>query len=212
MKLIKLVNKTIREFVINEASFHDFPSHEILSDKYIKDYIEHEDATESLLNWFIESNGLDSDDEDRILYSQEFHEFIKEYFEAELDKAKEEIYDRIDYDSNIIKLYRAITVDDNWIQHLKSQGKRLGIYWSWDDNAAEAHWADNSKKNTAVIEAEINEKYVDWEETFKLNIHPFLSDEKEIRLYNNTPIKINSITINDEPLDLSILGNKTFTS
>ena len=83
---------------------------------------------------------------DIIYNSVDFYIFVKNELEQQLEEAKENIYNRID-NSNNIKLYRAMTVDDNWLLHLKTQGKRIGIFWSWDEEYAEAHWVDTSKKN-----------------------------------------------------------------
>lgn len=205
------IKQIIRE-CLNEASFHSFDNEDILTDKFIKDFINNDDVTDNLLLWYIEYNNLDHNDEENIRSSEDFHYFVKDELERFLDEAKENIYHNIDYYSNKIRLYRAITVDDNWLHHLKAQGKRLGIYWSWDYDGAETHWGDYSKKNVAIIEAEIDEKYVDWEKTFEMNMHPYFSEEKEIRLFKNTPIKIKKITLNDNEVDISMLENKTFYS
>ena len=217
MELRKFIATTIREYLneqkqLNEASFHSFDNDVILNDKYVRNFINSDDAADNLLDWYIESNDLDEDDRENIRLSQDFFDFIKDELERHLEDAKENIYDKIDYHSNKITLYRAITVDDNWLQHLKTQGKRLGIYWSWDSSGAESYWGDPSKKNEAVLETEIDEKYVDWKTTFEMNMHPFYLDEKEIRLFKNTPIQIKSIKINDKEIDISILGNKIFYS
>jgi len=217
MELRKFIQTTIREYLneqemLKEASFHSFDNDAILNDKYIKNFINSDDVADNLLDWYIESNELDEDDKETIRLSQDYYDYIKDELERHLEDAKENIYDKIDYHSNKITLYRAITVDNNWLQHLKTQGKRLGIYWSWDSGGAETHWGDSSKKNEAVIEAEIDEKYVDWETTFEMNMNPYYSEEKEIRLFKNTPIKIKSIKINNNEFDISILGNKVFYS
>ena len=217
MELRKFIATTIREYLneqqmLNEASFHSFDNDDILNDKYIKNFINSEDVADNLLDWFIERNDLDDDDKENIRLSQDFYDEVKDELWRHLEDAKENIYDKIDYHSNKITLYRAITVDDNWLNHLKAQGKRLGIYWSWDSDGAETYWGYSSKKNTAVIEVDIDEKYVDWETTFGMNMHPNYSEEKEIRLFKNTPIQIKSIKINGNEIDISILGNKVFYS
>ncbi len=194
---------------INEASFFNFENDDILTDKYITNFIETEDYTEQILDFFSEKNELD--DENEIRNSLEFRKFLKEFLESNLENAKENIDNSISYD-NKITIYRAMTVDDNWIEHLKSQGKRLGIYWTWEENAAETHWGDYDKKRTAIIEALIDEKYVDWVNTFEVNIHPSSEEEKEIRLFKNTPLNIKSITIDSEEIDISQFGDKIFYS
>jgi hypothetical protein len=215
MELRKFIATTIREYLneqklLNEASFHSFDNDDILNDKYIQNYINIYGS--GLLHWYMQSNDLEDEDEDVVLNSEDFYDFIKDELEQHLEDAKENIYDKIDYHSNKITLYRAITVDNNWLQHLKTQGKRLGIYWSWDSDGAETHWGDPSKKNEAVIEAEIDEKYVDWKTTFEMNMNPNFSEEKEIRLFKNTPIKLKKLTVNDNEIDISIFRNKIFYS
>lgn len=37
-----------------------------------------------------------------------------------------------------------------------------------------------------------------------------LEDEKEIRLFKNTPLKINKLWINDEEVDITFIKNKIF--
>lgn len=213
MTSIKFIT-TIHEYLkfINEASFHSFDNDDILNDKYIKNFINNDDIVDNLLDRYIEYNNLDENDKETIRLSEEFYEYIKDELYRHLEDAKENIYDKINYRSNKITIFRAITVDNNWLQHLKTQGKRLGIYWSWSSDGAETHWGDPTKKNEAVIEAEIDEKYVDWKTTFEMNMHPNFHEEKEIRLFKNTTIQIKSIKINDKEIDISILKNKVFYS
>lgn len=208
MNIQKLIEITLNNF-LNEASLYNLNDEDILTDKYIKNYI-NDGSADQFLNWYMEENDLEDQDETDVSETQEFFNFIKEELQRHLEEAKENIYDKIDYNSNKIKLYRKITVDDNWLNHLKTQGKRLGIYWSWDSNATETHWGDYNKKNVATIETEIHEKYVDWITTLEMNMNPSYSEEREIRLFKNTPIKIKALTINDEDVDISFLNDKTF--
>lgn len=144
--------------------------------------------------------------------SEDFYDSVKSDLENNLETAKYDIYDKIDYDTDKLTIYRAITVDDNWLNHLKTQGKRLGVYWSWESDGTETHWGNYSKKNVAIIEVDINQKYVDWHRTLEQNAHPYYSDEKEITLFKNTSLMIKSISINDEKIDISALDGKTFYS
>jgi hypothetical protein len=209
--MVKIKNIIVETYLnINEESFYKLSNDKILTKKYVKNFINREDAIEYILDSYIEENELDEDNENEIRNSEEFYNYVYDYLENSLNDARENIYDKIDYDSDKIKIYRAITVDDNWLNHLKSQGKRLGIYWSWSDDGAETHWGDYNKKNEAIIEAEIDEKYINWIETLEMNLHPNFSEEKEIRLFKNTPIKILSITINNEEINIDNLRNKIF--
>lgn len=138
------------------------------------------------------------------------HDFLKHLKDAyeddfninqiheDLDNITYKISDNIE--NGKLTIYRIIMVDDEWFSHLQKEGKRLGIYWSWDETAAEAHWGHNSssKTNTVLLTSVIDEIYIDWIETLRLNIHPFYLDEKEIRLFKNTPIDLVSLQINGE--------------
>lgn len=208
MKIQKLIETTLNNF-LNEASLYNIKDEDILTDKYIKNFI-NDGSAEGLLDWYIKQNDLEDQNENDIENTPEFYNFIKTHLEEQLEEAKNNIENEIDYNTNKIKLYRKITVDNKWLNHLKTQGKRLGIYWSWDKGMADTHWGDYNKKNMATIETEIHEKYIDWITTLEMNMNPSFTEEREIRLFKNTPIKIKALTINDEDVDISFLNDKTF--
>ncbi len=123
--------------------------------------------------------------------------------------------------SGMIHIYRAMTVSIDYINHLKDQGKRIGIYWTVDEDMAEPYGSDgdlrhrtNSKiTTTAVIETNIHENYIDWERTLFARIdYVFGDQESEITLFKGTPIKILRIYDKDtgEDFDISAIANKTF--
>ena len=209
IKLNKIISEEYQK-LLQEASFYSFNNDDILTDAYLKEFIRREDSVDDMLDYYIQDNDLDEINTNEIRKTDDFKEYIKDWLERDLDIAKENISDNINYDSNKITIYRAMTVDDNWIHHLKAQGKRLGIYWSWDIKSADAHWGNFNQKNLAVITADIDENYVNWIETFELNMHPSLGDEREIRLFKNTPINVKSITINDEEINLNQFNGKIF--
>ena len=208
----KYVIESFEEYVnglkINEGSFYDVKDSDILTDKFIKDFINDNYAGYDVSS-YIEQNGLDENDENEILESDEYYEYIKDMLELSLDEAKDSIRYKINDESGKIKLYRAMDVDENWLEHLKTKGKHLGIYWSWDSEGAEAHWS-KGKKLDIVMETEIDEMYINWQETLTMNMHPSYSEEKEIRLFKNTPLNINRISINGKDVDISEIKDKTF--
>ena len=103
-------------------------------------------------------------------------------------------------------------VADDWYEKLINSGKHLGIYWSFDSNSAEAHWGHNQNTPVEVlIKSSVNEEYVNWVDTIMLNMNPQLGEEeKEIRLFKNTSIKIEQLFINNEEIDISKIKNKEF--
>jgi hypothetical protein len=81
-------------------------------------------------------------------------------------------------------------------------------------NAAEPHngYDQSNKMNKCLIVSNINKEYVNWVETLRLNLDPSSTDEKEIRLYKNTPIKIEKLYINGKSLNIENIKNKIFLS
>lgn len=159
--------KNFNQF-LNE-SFHDFDADDIITDKYLDEFVD-DNTGEDILDYYIEDNSLDPNDSDTISKTKDFRQYLYDTLAENLEKAQVEIYDRIE--NGKLKIYRAIAVDDNWLEHLKTQGKRLGIYWSWNPDGAIEHWGFSDTKKTAIIESEIEERYVDWKTTLELNMHP----------------------------------------
>lgn len=204
------LNKLLNNNLLNEASIDDFDVSSFLNRKYIKDYINTDNyEVYYLAQEFIREYDLDENDIDEVFNHKEFIQIIEDI----LYERVYNIIDTISYEINNgkIKIYRAITVNDNWLEHLKKEGKRLGIYWAWDYDFADTHWGDFSKPNLLIIEAEIDEKYIDWYGTIDINLR-FDMAEKEIRLFKNTPIKIINLELNDEQLDISEIKDKIFQS
>ena len=58
----------------------------------------------------------------------------------------------------------------------------VGIFWSWDENAAEAHWgySNDPGKKELVLHGMLRTQDIDWVETLYLNMYG-LRDEKEVR-------------------------------
>jgi len=86
-----------------------------------------------------------------------------------------------------LKVWRSITLKD--IQQLKTKG--VGIYWAYEDSAAEAHWGHPGSEGTYTLEAQITENAVDWDSTIFANLQPSIGDmEKEITLKEGAPVKL----------------------
>jgi hypothetical protein len=208
MKLVPIFNETYT--LLREGSIKDFNFEYFLSDKFLipfgKGYITSDN--ESLLQDFNNEYNLDLKEKELTSHPK-YKEFAINWFTNRIDEFKNEFEDIINPASGMIKIYRAMSVDKNWMEHLKTQGRRLGVYWSWDSDGAIAYYGD-SKRDDAVIECEINERYVDWERTIYQNL--VLNTEREITLLKNTRLNIISIEINGETIDISPLRNKIFVA
>src|SRR5208282_2177754 len=81
------------------------------------------------------------------------------------------------------------------LQAIKYQG--VGIYWSWDENAAECHWGTGGPSVT--LHGVINKNNVDWEGTIYANMFPTLGqEEKEVRLIEGTQFELEEIQYDEK--------------
>ena len=210
---------------LNERSLSDV----VLSDIVTKEFVDEQQAKDYNMTGFvlqylneepiITKEEFDPNDEEDIQEIAETEEF-KNWFEYELEYRFENLKDKFDEltdENDNIKLYRAMSVSSDYLDKLKNnQVKRIGEYWAFNPDKAEAHWMDAKMKDEIIIESEINEKYIDWENTFRLNLeHENFNDEEEIRLYKNTPLKILNLKWNDEYIDdelLNIIKSYTYLS
>jgi hypothetical protein len=209
--------KTFKQFLF-ESSYKDIKPEDLFNDWYneIKTDIENYDGVDYIFDDFKNEYEEYRDDmsEQEIFNLPEFYR----YMESEFDNRFEDfIYDMkriVINNNNKIPIYRVLTVNDKFFSHLETTNlPKLGIYWSWDENSAEAHWGDWKKPNHILLQSEIDESMVNWKDTILLNINSMLGEnEKEIRLYENTPLKILGI-INKktkQKYDISKIKDKTF--
>jgi len=200
---------------LTEMSIKSVKIEDIVTKKYIKNldtsdlegYVLDYKVRELGYDWSgIEDNEDDLDDEE-IMETPEFIEFVQYELEGILWHVK----DMIPIHKGYVSIFRKMTVRSNWEKNLKKH-KHLGIYWSWDEDAAEAHWGKFAKGyKDILIVSKVKEKYVNWIDTFELNIHPSLGEEeREIRLFKNTPIKIERLYIKGKEVDISEIKDKVY--
>ncbi len=196
-----------------ESSLNDIKETDVLSKQYMDRNIKGDNYIVELFMWsYADEHGLDLEemDVDEWLSTKEADEWIDYEMETR-------VYDAIDLfkldiidDNGDIRIWRKMTVADNWLEHLEKQGKRLGIYWSWEEDAADTHWGYDNTKNVVTLESIVKENHVDWIETLRANAHPSSEEEKEVTLFKNTLLKIKRIWIKDEEIDISTIKEKIF--
>lgn len=82
------------------------------------------------------------------------------------------------------------------IKAKEQQYKGIGVYWSWDEEKAEAHWCDEGD-NVIVVVADVDTKNVNWAITILKNLHWVLGEEEaEIYLDEGTEVFIKEIRVN----------------
>jgi hypothetical protein len=158
---------------------------------------------------FIVTNDLDK--------FEDLFDSFKEHMVEKVSDVRYEIMDYIKPDGSF-EIYRAMTVGDNWIDHLKTQGKRLGIYWSMKPTGADAYWSDEprtpgfTEELKFTITSKIHENAIDWMSTISLQLNDFIgADESEIRLFKGSPIRITRLQAPfGRDVDISAIKNKTF--
>jgi hypothetical protein len=204
---MRLLETSFEKF--NESSFYDFSFYDFDSDKLF-------DEIKNDYNDLYPSN----DSEGLPAFISKTHPEYQNYKDYLIDVVIKQNYE--EFAENIyniihkgkLTLFRLITIKDKdeWIKHLQKQGQRLGIYWTWNEESAEAYWDEGKNKHDVLMSIVIDEKHVDWKETFIMNTSPQYMEEKEIRLFKNTPIKLVSLNIDGEDVDLEEynLHNKFF--
>jgi hypothetical protein len=118
---------------------------------------------------------------------EEQEEYLLERYEEELN----EIYEIATWEMARWKfpltIYREVTLDTD-IKDLRLEN--IGIYWSWDITAAEAHWGKETG-STYLLKAQIQEEAVDWERSLLALMNPHTGEEeREITLRQGAEIKL----------------------
>jgi hypothetical protein len=109
-----------------------------------------------------------------------------------------------------LRIWREITVNEDYLDHLSSSAKRLGIYWSWDEASAHAHWGYGDGRSKIVkFEATVPLGYIDWVQTIQANSDLFLFEENEITLIKGVPVTLSGLKVDGNPVDLTNI-NKQF--
>lgn len=86
-----------------------------------------------------------------------------------------------------LKVYRTMTLKD--MRSLKTKG--VGIYWAYEEDAAQAHWGTFNGQKEYTLEGLITEDAVNWKNTMYNNLSPALGeDEKEIQLNKGARVQI----------------------
>ena len=201
MKHLTLFENFITESLLSSVNLDSILTPEFVEDmsakdEYFMDLYKHEEQL------------IDVDDED--IDQEDFLNWLEYDLRYKLEELIR-LYRNELIQNGRVTVWRAMTVTSSWLAHLEREGKHLGIYWTWDPDAADTHWGDYSKTSKVLIEAEVPENGVDWEKTLITNIEPFTGDdEKEITLIKGVPLRILSIEMDGELQDISNLEDKTF--
>lgn len=207
---MRIIQRSELAELLKEGKIEDINREDIISPDFQKNmnaYVHNEDDYVYAFKEMFHKEDLDDDE---ILDSKEFKEMINNELEKKYEDLLETLY-WLPEDDGKIKIWRIITTNDkDFLNKFKSQGKHLGIYWAFDEKAAEPHWGYGKDINVK-FECRIDENNVDWLDTIKVNLT--LQEEKEIRLFKNTPLTLDKLWIDSVEQNIEdIKKNKTFLS
>jgi len=141
-------------------------------------------------------------DEDTLWPANEndFNGWMKRHVEFEASEL-EHRFDRImRQNGGFLPIWREITAPRDW----NPAAMPLGIYWSFEADAAEAHWGSHGPNDVKwVMESRAAANQVQWLPTIVFNIDGSSYDsEKEIRLIEGTKISIVRAWQNKQPVKI----------
>jgi hypothetical protein len=192
---------------LNEATIFAIDLNDVINKKFLNVVLSNNYNRESLIYQYMHEEGITSEDD---VDDNEFSDWVKYELDYLADEFVSKIRREIVKDGKI-KIWRAMSVNNEWQSRLPSEAKHLGIYWSWDQEGAVPHWGHNTDLPfTTIMEAEVDETSVDWYPTIRLNIEPVSFEEREIRLVKGSKINIISIKIDGKEIDLSEISGERF--
>lgn len=147
------------------------------------------------VKWYAEQYGERIEEEDAENNTMKWRRAVKNFLEERVS----EIYDKITWlgRSGRIEIWREITAPKNW---KPTDDYHPGVYWSWDQAAAEAHWGNFESGNaTWILFTTVPMNFVNLFNTVVKNANLSMGDEeREIELKNTRPFPYKAI-MKDNP-------------
>jgi hypothetical protein len=138
-------------------------------------------------NQFTNESNMEPDEDG---FEDAFDEWLKEHCWDEVNNYYYEIHSQVE--NGAIECYRMITAPKTW----KIDQQHPGLFWSWDLDAADAHWGKFNKGDVRwLITAQIPELSIDWIKTLVQNGHESYKDEKEVRIFDSAAVNVISTKI-----------------
>jgi hypothetical protein len=149
-------------------------------------------------------------DEPYEVVEAKYAEWVAEWSEARVNHAAYDIVNGMSYNRQAhmdgIVIYRVIKADENFPSNIDMRG--LGEYWSWEEGAAEAHWAGDGDI-TYLIVGLVDPKHVDWAHSLYQNAHPSFDHEKELYIPEGSPIELYKLLLgNGDEIDPAKYGGR----
>lgn len=123
----------------------------------------------------------------------EFKEWIRLKLEYAIDDAIRTIERGYEINNGKIVLWREIRAERKFLTVISNRG--LGIYWSWDEYATEAHWAGNG--SPVLMKSEASFDQIDWAATLAHNASMSMIEEREIRIKEDEHLYLTGLFVKD---------------
>lgn len=118
-------------------------------------------------------------------------QWMDEWTEARVHNAAQEMINGMQYNSHAhlkgIVVHRMITAGEDFPSNIANRG--LGEYWSWDERAAEAHWAGDEDHEYHIVGL-VDPRHVNWEQSLFQNAHPAYDHERELFIPQGSPVEL----------------------
>ena len=150
---------------------------------------------EGILMQYAHDNDNDIDElPENLLNTRAFKSWFKSWMDDCIDTAYYTLENHY-HGAHELTIYRVIMAPENW----KPDAQSLGIFWSWEESAAQAHWGSFSPgMKKYLIVGEVAKDHVDWASTLAANAHPDYEEEQEITLLAGSPVKILKILYGEQ--------------
>jgi len=165
-------------------------------DDAIKEAVEYFIDTEKMMmmsrySWDrgVDEEAIDLEDE---ATREDYEEYVTAYASDRVDDALTELCWSIDEEEGRVSIWRSLTVPADFLDN-GIRDRPLGIYWSFNEDAAESHWGNFSDDRLEIVlhaVADIND--IDWQTSLELNAHS--EEEKELRLKPTAIVHVISAT------------------
>jgi len=166
---------------------------------------------EMVYHAYAQQYGFDIEEEDPT-ESEQFKKWLPLYLKSLIELAEDRISRKIMVQKGKILVWRVLAAPEDWLQKgIHERG--LGVFWSWSEGSAEAHWAGSGVEY--LIASAVFPKEVDWIDTLAVNANPTQEEEREIRIHEGTPMPILGVAVTGrgvktQRLDVSHLANQYF--
>lgn len=133
--------------------------------------------------WDDDFDGPDFSDVD--IKSDDFFNWFSNYVDENYSEAEWDITSKIK--NGHLTIWRSITAPEDW----NPESQHPGIFWTYDENVAEPHWGQFGEGHVEwIMQATVPLDAIDWLRTLIMSGNPDFRHEKEIRLVDNFPVKL----------------------